>query len=106
MGTNTFGATVQSIKLFGGIALALHKTPHIINAFQKGYLAYFGPPTHIICDQDPAFTFSLMEAFSSQLNIKLIMVSPTNHKSLQVEHGMKSLSWNEKFIRIVSQVPL
>ena len=38
------------------------RTPHILDAFQKGYLAYFGPPTHITCDQDPAFTSSLMEA--------------------------------------------
>ena len=33
-----------------------------------------------------------MEAFASQLNIKIIMVSPTNHKSLLAEHGIKSLS--------------
>ena len=58
------------------------KTQHILEAFQKGYLAYFGPPTHIICDQDPAFNSSLMEAFTQQLNIKVIMVSPTDHKSL------------------------
>ena len=58
----------------------------------KGYLAYFGPPSHIVCDQDPAFTSSLMDAFATQLNIKLIMTSPTNHKSLQAEHGIKSLS--------------
>ena len=68
------------------------RTPHILDAFQKGYLAYFGPPTHIICDQDPAFTSSLMEAFVTQLNIKIILVSPTNHQSLQAEHGVKSLS--------------
>ena len=55
------------------------RTPHILDAFQKGYLAYFGPPTHIICDQDPAFTSSLMEAFVTQLNIKIVLVSPTNH---------------------------
>ena len=60
--------------------------------FQKGYVAYFGPPTHIVCNQDPAFTSSLMEAFTEQLNIKMIMVSPTNHKSLLAEHGIKSLS--------------
>ena len=47
------------------------RTPHILDAFQKGYLAYFGPPTHIICDQDPAFTSSLMEASVTQLNIKM-----------------------------------
>ena len=67
------------------------RTPHILHAFQKGYLAYFGPPTHIICDQDPAFTSSLMEAFVTQLNIKIVLVSPTNHQSLQAEHGIKSL---------------
>ena len=68
------------------------RSPHILDAFQKGYLAYFGPPTHIICDQDPAFTSSLMEAFATQLNIKVMLVSPTNHQSLQAEHGIKSLS--------------
>ena len=68
------------------------RTPHILDAFQKGYLAYFGPPTHLVCDQDPAFTSSLMEAFVTQLNIKIILVSPTNHQSLQAEHGIKSLS--------------
>ena len=76
------------------VVLPLHstKTPHILDVFQRGYLAYFGPQSHIICDQDPAFTSSLMEAFATQLNIKLIMISPTNHKSLQVEHGIKGLS--------------
>ena len=75
------------------VALPLQstRTQSILEAFQRGYLAYFGPPTHIICDQDPAFTSSLMEAFLTQLNIKVIPVSPTNHKSLQAEHGIKSL---------------
>ena len=68
------------------------RTPHILDAFQGGYLAYFGPPTHIVCDQDPAFTSSLMEAFVTQLNIKVILVSPTSHQSLQAEHGIKRLS--------------
>ena len=74
------------------VALPLHSTriQHILEVFQRGYMAYFGPPTHIICDQDPAFTSSLMEAFA--LNINIILVSPTNHKSLQAEHGIKSLS--------------
>ena len=78
------------------VALPLHstKTPHILQAFQKGYVAYFGPPTHthIVCSQDLAFKSSLMEAFTEQLDIKMIMVSPTNHKSLLAEHGIKSLS--------------
>ena len=74
------------------LPLSSTKTPTILDAFQKGYLPYFGPPTHIICDQDPAFTSSLMEAFAQQLNIKIQMVSPTNHKSLLAEHGIKSLA--------------
>ena len=76
------------------VALPLQstRTQSILEAFQRVYLAYFGPPTHIICDPEPAFTFSLMEAFVTQLNIKVILVSPTNHKSLQAEHGIKSLS--------------
>ena len=55
-------------------------------------LHIFGPPTHIVCDQDASFTSSLMQAFTEQLNIKVIFVSPTNHKSLLAEHGIKSLS--------------
>ena len=74
------------------LPLVSTRTPHILDAFQRRYLAYFGPPIHIVCDQDPAFTSSLMEAFVTQLNIKVILVSPTNHKSLQAENDIKSLS--------------
>ena len=66
--------------------------PHIIDVFERGYLAYYGPPTHIICDMDTAFTSSLMAALRRQLNIKIPTVSPTNHRSLLAEHGIKSLS--------------
>ena len=41
---------------------------------------------------DPAFTSSLMEDFSRQLNIKILVVSSPNHKSLLAVHGIKSLS--------------
>ena len=76
------------------VALPLVSTraPHILDALQRGYLAYFGLSTHIVCDQDPAFTSSVMKAFVTQLNIKVILVSPTNHQSLQAEHGIKILS--------------
>ena len=56
------------------------KIPYIIDVFERVYLVYYGPSTHIICDIDPAFTSSLMEAFSRQPNIKILTVSPTNHK--------------------------
>ena len=55
------------------VALPLHstRTQHILEVFQRGYMAYFGPPSHIICDQEPAFTSSLMEAFALKLNISI-----------------------------------
>ena len=74
------------------LPLSSTKIQHISDVFEKGYLAYYGSPTHIICDIDPTFTSSLMEAFSRQLNIKIIIVIPTNHKSLLAKHGIKSLS--------------
>ena len=49
------------------------RTQSILEAFQRGDLSYFEPPTHIIFDQDPAFTSSRMEAFVTQLNIKVIL---------------------------------
>ena len=73
------------------------RTPHILDAFQRGYLAYFELPTYIVCDQDPAFTSSLMEAFVTQLNIEVILVSPP------VTLGR---TWYKKFVRFVSEIPV
>ena len=47
---------------------------------------------HTLHAQDAAFTSSLMEAFTEQLGIKMIMVNPTTQKSLLAEHGIKNLS--------------
>ena len=55
-------------------------------------LAYYAVPMRIICDQDPAFMSSLCQWFFKAYGIQLVTVSPTNHKSLQAEHGIKSLS--------------
>ena len=46
----------------------------------------------IIMDQDSAFMSSLMNYLLSKFNIKIKMVAPYNHQSLQAEHGIKSLS--------------
>ena len=56
------------------------------------FIAYYAVPKRIICDQDPAFMSSLCQWFFKAYGIRLITVSPTNHKSLQAEHGIKSLS--------------
>ena len=56
------------------------------------FIAYYAAPQRIICDQDPAFMSSLCQWFFKSYGIQLVTVSPTNHKSLQAEHGIKSLS--------------
>ena len=43
-------------------------------------------------DQVTAFLSSLMNYLFKKLDIKLKTVVPYNHQSLQVEHGIKSLS--------------
>ena len=52
----------------------------------------FGIPEYIIMDQDSAFTSMLMAYLFKRLNIKNKTVAPYNHQSLQVEHGIMSLS--------------
>ena len=43
-------------------------------------------------DQDSAFMYSLMHYLFKALGIKIKTVGPYNHKSLQAEHSIKSLS--------------
>ena len=43
-------------------------------------------------DQDSAFMSSLMNYLLKKFEIKVRTVAPYNHQSLQVEHGIKSLS--------------
>ena len=64
----------------------------VCDSLMNGYVKYFGTPTHIICDKDPSFMSSMCGYFYQQLGIQLITVSPTNHKSLMAEHGIKSLA--------------
>ena len=46
----------------------------------------------IIMDQDSAFLSSLMNYLFNKFDIKIKMVTPYSHQSLQAEHGIKSLS--------------
>ena len=45
-------------------------------------------------DQDSVFMSNLMRYLFRKLNIKIITVTPYNHQSLKVEHGIKTLSQN------------
>ena len=55
-------------------------------------IAKFGIPEYLIMDQDSSFMSTIMNYLFRKLNIKIKTVAPFNHKSLQSEHGMKSLS--------------
>ena len=49
-------------------------------------------PEYIIMDQDSAFMSSLMMCLFHRLDIIIKTIAPYNHQSLQVEHGIKSLT--------------
>ena len=65
---------------------------HVCEILVDYFIAYFSTPLRLICDQDPAFISSLCQYCFQQYGIKLVTVSPTNHKSLLAKHGIKSLS--------------
>ena len=49
-------------------------------------------PNCIMMDQDSAFMSSLINYLFNKFNIKIKMVAPFNHQSLQADHRIKSLS--------------
>ena len=51
----------------------------------------YGRPEYMIMDQDSTVMSSLMNYLFKVLGIKIKTVGPYNHKSLQAEHGIKSL---------------
>ena len=67
-------------------------SPEICKILQDHLICVFGTPVKLICDQDPAFMSHLTQTMLLSYGVKLITVSPTNHKSLLAEHGIKSLS--------------
>ena len=67
-------------------------TEEVCSILFDNFMAYYAVPMKIICDQDPAFMSSLCQWFFKAYGTQLVTVSPTNHKSLQAEHGIKSLS--------------
>ena len=60
-------------------------------ALIENVISKFGTPEYMIMDQDSAFMSSLMSYLFKKLGINIKTVGPYNHKSLQTEHGIKSL---------------
>ena len=58
----------------------------------ENVISKFGMPEYMIMDQDSAFMSSLMSYLFRKLGISIKTVGPYHHKSLQAEHGIKSLS--------------
>ena len=68
------------------------KSEEIGDLLTENIISKFGTTEYIIMDQDSAFMSTLMKYLFKQLGIKIKTVGPYNHQSLQVEHGIKSLS--------------
>ena len=68
------------------------KSEEIGDTSIENVISKFGTPEYIIMDQDSAFMSTLMSYLFKSLGIKIKTVGPYNHQSLQVEHGIKSLS--------------
>ena len=68
------------------------RSEEIWDALIDNIISKYGIPEYTIMDQDSAFMSTLMNYLSKRLNIKIKMVAQYNHQSLQVEHGIKSIS--------------
>ena len=76
------------------IVVLIHqsRSEKIGDALIKNVITKYCVPDYIIMDQDSAFMSSLMNYLFQKLDIKIEIVAPYNHQSLQAEHGIKSLS--------------
>ena len=68
------------------------RSEEIAEALIENVITKYCIPEYIIMDQDSAFMSLLMTYLLDKFNIKIKTVAPYNHQSLQVEHGIKSLS--------------
>ena len=68
------------------------RSEEVGEALIENVISKFGMPDYMLMDQDSAFMLSLMSYLFKKLEITIKMVGPYNHKSLQVKHGIKSLS--------------
>ena len=72
--------------------LYLARSKEVGEVLIENVISKFGMPDYMMMDQDSAFMSSLMSYFFKKLEITIKTVGPYNHKSLQAEHSIKSLS--------------
>ena len=68
------------------------RSEEIREALIENVITKYCIPEYIIMDQDSAFMSSLMTYLFHKFDIKIKIVAPYNHQSLQAEHRIKSLS--------------
>ena len=68
------------------------RSKEIGDALIDNNISKYGISNYLIMDQDSAFMSTIVNHLFRRLNIKIKTVAPFNHKSLQAEHGIKSLS--------------
>ena len=68
------------------------RSEEIADSLIDNVISKYGIPEYLIMDQDSSFMSTIMNYLFKRLNIKIKTVAPFNHKSLQAEHGIKSLS--------------
>ena len=75
------------------ITMPLYQTisEEVGEALIENVIMKYCSPDCIIMDQDGTFMPCLMNYLFTKFNIKIKMVTPYNHQSLQAEHGIKSL---------------
>ena len=68
------------------------KSQEVRKALIENIITKFGTPDYMIMDWDSAFMSSLMSNSFKTLKITIETMGPYNHKSLQAEHSIKSVS--------------
>ena len=68
------------------------KSEEVGEALLEHVIMKYCIPEYIIIDQDSAFMSSLITYLFQRLDIKIKTIAPFNHQSLQVGHGIKSLT--------------
>ena len=76
------------------ITIPIHqsRSETIGNALIENVISKYSLPDYIIMDQDSTFMSSPVNYLYKKLDIKIKMLAPYNHQSLQAECGIKSLS--------------
>ena len=68
------------------------RSEEVREALIENVITKFGMPDYMIMDQNSMFMSTLMSYLFKKLGINVKAIGPYNHKSLQAEHGIKSLS--------------